>query len=56
MVINQYDEVLLMDGREAAIVEKFSDKDFLADVGSSPADWDTIFVTIDEIEKVLRAH
>ena len=51
--INQYDWVLLKDGRKAAIVEKFSDRDFLADVGSSPEDWDTIDVTIDDIVKNL---
>lgn len=56
MIINQYDEVLLKDGREAAIVEKFSERDFLADVGDGPEDWDTIDVTIDDIEKVIRPH
>ena len=54
MAINLFDEVLLKDGREAAIVEVFSERDFMADVGSGPEDWDTIFVTLDEIEKVLR--
>lgn len=54
MKIKQYDEVLLKDGRTAAIVEVFSERDFLVDVGSSPADWDTISVTIHEIEKVLK--
>ena len=56
MVVRQYDDVLLKDGREAAIVEVFSDRDFLADVGSSPADWETILITIDDIEKVLHSH
>lgn len=54
MIIKQYDEVLLKDGREAAIVEAYNNKVFLADVGSSPMDWDTISITIDDIEKVLR--
>ncbi len=53
MKIEQYDTVLLKDGRRAAIVEKFSDTDFMADVGSSPADWETIDITIDDIEKVI---
>ena len=53
MTINQYDSVLLKDGREAAIIEKFSATDFLADIGDSPADWETIFVTLDMIEKVI---
>ena len=57
MKIEQYDTVILKDGREAAIVEKFSDTDFLADVGNSPRDWDTIPVTIDEIVSVKQpAH
>lgn len=55
MVIRQYDEVLLKDGKEAAIVEVFSDRDFLADIGTSEKDWDTIAITVDDIEKVLRS-
>ena len=50
--IEELDVVLLKDGREATIVEKFSETDFLADVGSSPEDWDTIFITLGSIEKV----
>ena len=53
MEINLYDEVILKDGRTAAIVEIFSESNFLADVGSSPADWDTIDITIDDIAKVI---
>ena len=56
MKIGQYDEVLLKDGREAVIVEVFSETDFLADVGESPKDWDTIDITIDNIEKVIKKH
>ncbi|NBI73336.1 hypothetical protein D3Z50_20260 [Clostridiaceae bacterium] len=51
--VKQYDTVVLKDGREAAIVEAFENKVFIADVGSSPKDWETIDVTIDDIEKVL---
>ena len=54
MIIEQYCTVLLKDGREAAIVEVFSERDFLADVGSSPKDWETISITIDDIEKVIN--
>lgn len=54
MMIKQYDTVLLKDGREAAIVEAFENKAFIADVGSSPKDWETISITIDDIEKVLH--
>jgi len=35
-------------------VETFENKVFIADVGSSPKDWETISITIDEIEKVLH--
>lgn len=54
MKIRQYDTVLLKDGRTAAIVEVFSDTVFLADVGSSQKDWETIDVTIDMIERVIE--
>ena len=53
MKINQYDEVLLKDGRQATIVEVFSEKVFLADVGDSPKNWETIDATIDDIESVI---
>ena len=54
MVVKQYDTVLLKDGREASIVEAFENKVFIADVGSSPKDWETIDITIEDIEKVLH--
>lgn len=54
MTIKQYDTVLLKDGREACIVEAFDNKVFLADIGDSPADWETIDITIDDIEKVIQ--
>ena len=53
MKIEQYNTVLLKDGRKAVIVEVFEDKAFIADVGSSPADWETISITIDDIKKVI---
>ena len=54
MKINLFDTVLLKDGRDASIIEKFSETEFMADVGSSPKDWDTIDITIDDIEKVIN--
>ena len=54
MVVKVFDTVLLKDGREAAIVEAFENKVFIADVGNSPKDWETIDITIDDIEKVLH--
>lgn len=54
MQINEYDEVILKDGRIASIVEKFDDSYLLADVGDGPKDWDTIPITIDDIERVIQ--
>lgn len=54
MVVKQYDTVLLKDGREASIVEAFENKVFIADVGSSQKDWETIDITIEDIEKVIH--
>lgn len=54
MKIHEFDTVLLKDGREAAIVDcPDPEGPFLADVGDGPADWDTISITIDDIEKVI---
>lgn len=53
MEIKEFDTVLLKDGREADIMEVLDGKTFIADVGSSPKDWETIDITIDDIEKVI---
>ncbi len=53
MKIKEFDTVLLKDGRKASIVEVLSDTAFIADIGSSPKDWETIDITLDMIEKVL---
>jgi len=50
MKLQEYQDVILKDGKEGCIVEVLSDTDFLIDIGSSPADWDTIFVNIKEID------
>lgn len=52
MIVNQYDTVVLKNGQTAAIVEKLSDTQFIADIGDSPEDWETIDLTIDQIESV----
>ena len=54
MEIKQYCSVILKDGRRAAIVEVFDETHFLADVGSSPEDWDTIDITMDDIQSVAN--
>lgn len=53
MTIKEFDTVLLKDGRQATIVEAFDNKVFVADVGNSEKDWETISVTVDDIEMVL---
>ncbi len=52
LIVNCYDRILLKDGREGCVVEKFSDRDYLVDVGDDEETWETISVTIDDIEKV----
>lgn len=52
MKIKPYDTVILKDGREAVIVEEFDGKAFIADIGDSEKDWETINITIDDIDCV----
>ena len=57
MMIKQYDEIRLKDGREGCAVEVFGDgTEVLVDVGSSPKDWDTIRVTCDDVEEIIHSH
>ena len=51
MTIRQYDKVLLKDGRTADIVEVFDEREFVADIGSKPEDWETICISLNEIER-----
>lgn len=53
MKIGEFDTVLLKNGQKAAIVDILSEDTFIADIGESPEEWDTITITIDEIEKVI---
>ena len=52
MKVEEFDTVILKNGQSAAVVEKLSEDTFIADIGDSPKDWDTIIITINEIEKV----
>lgn len=55
--IEQYDHVVLKDGREGCAVEVFGDQElFLVDIGSSIKDWDTIDVAREDIVKVIHNH
>lgn len=53
MEIKQYDTVLLKDGRKAAIVEVLDQNTFIADVGTSSEDWETIDIKKMDIDKIL---
>lgn len=53
--IKQYDTVLLKDGRQGCVVEVYGEQEkFDVDVGSSPKDWETVYLSTEEIEKVLN--
>lgn len=45
--------VVLKDGRQAAVVDVFSDTQFLADVGDDSSTWETVDITIDDIKEVI---
>jgi hypothetical protein len=50
----EYDMVLLKDGREGTIMSICGGcGEYSVDVGTTPETWDNIFVTEDQIEKVL---
>lgn len=54
MKIKLFDSILLKDGREADVMEILSNTAFIVDVGDSPNNWETIDITIDDIEKVIQ--
>ncbi|MBQ6163932.1 MAG: hypothetical protein IJK23_05610 [Clostridia bacterium] len=52
--IEQYDTVLLKDGRRASIVEVLSPDYFIVDVGQSSQDWETIPISIEDIDQIVK--
>lgn len=53
--VKEFDSVLLKDGRTASVMEVFPDGSLIVDVGSSPADWETLYdKTVNDIEKVIH--
>ena len=50
--IELYDEVILKDGRKAAIVEIF-DGSYVADIEVGDGDYDTCFIYPEQIESVI---
>lgn len=53
MQINEYDEVILKDGREAIVIERFDDTHFMVDAAQTADEWGVIDITIDDIERVI---
>lgn len=52
MKIHEFDNIILKDGREAAIVEVFDATHFLADVGDNPSNWDNISIELKDIDRI----
>ena len=57
MKINQYDTILLKDGRTGCVVEVFENKKFIVDIGNSPKNWETLWnVELTDIEKIIKKN
>jgi hypothetical protein len=55
MEMKEFDTVILKDGRTASVMEVFPDGSLIVDVGSSPADWETLYdKTIQDIKEVVE--
>lgn len=57
MKVDWYDEVKLKDGREGCVIEIYERLDgngYEIELSSDPYDSETITVTIDDIEKVIK--
>lgn len=54
MDFREYDYILLKDGRTASVVAIADDNLLSVDVGDSPNDWDNIFISTDEVERILK--
>lgn len=54
MIIEQYDKVLLKDGRTASVVEILEENvEYIVDVDLPGPSWETIEISRDEITKVI---
>jgi len=54
-IIREFDTVRLKDGTEASVVEAYDEQDvFDVDIGSSPADWETITVKKEDIVEIIK--
>ncbi len=54
MEFKELDEILLKDGRTASVMAIADDNLLCVDVGDSPETWDNIFISTDEVEKILK--
>lgn len=55
-MIQQYDKVLLNDGRDGCVVEVLGDQEvFLVDVGSAPGEWENLTLKRSDIKKVIQS-
>ena len=55
MEIKQFDTIILKNGKEAVVMEAYTPQGpFDVDIGDNPKNWDTITITIDDIEKKLN--
>jgi len=53
--IEEFERVLLKDGQIGSVMEVLGDQDkFIVDIGSSPADWETIYVSREDIVRVFK--
>lgn len=55
MQINEYDRVLLKDGREGTVVAGAPEGPYSVDIGVTPDTWTNIFITKEDIVKVIEA-
>lgn len=53
MKIEEFDTILLKDGRQGDVMEVLSDSLFIVDIEISKEDWETIEVKIEDIDKVI---
>ena len=57
MEIKEFNVVKLKDGRTATIVDILEQGiAYMADVGDSPKDWETISIKHSDIEEVIKEH
>ena len=51
--MNEPIKIKLKDGRDATMVDTLGD-DFIVDVGTSPDNWETIMISLYDIDEISR--